>query len=55
MNREELRDKFSEDICNLCRKVYFTQRAHPEDICEGRWCEDAEYEYADNNGIELED
>lgn len=55
MNREELKDKYGDEICKLCYREYFTNRAFPETLCEGRYCEDAEDNFADERNIELED
>lgn len=55
MTREELRNKYEKDICSLCMATYFEYRSYPEDLCEGVHCEDAEEEYAEKNGINLED
>lgn len=55
MNRETLRDKYRNQICELCCREYFTNRAFPETLCEGRYCEDAEDSFADERNIELED
>ena len=29
MNREELRDNYGNDICELCYREYFANRAYP--------------------------
>lgn len=55
MNRETLRDKYGNQICELCCREYFTNRAFPETLCEGRYCEDAEDSFADERNIEVED
>lgn len=55
MTREELKDKYVDEICKLCYREYFTNRAFPETLCEGRYCEDAEDNFADEHDIELDD
>lgn len=55
MNREELKDKYGDEICKLCCREYFTNRVFPETLCEGRYCEDAEDNFADEHDIELDD
>lgn len=55
MTREELRNNYGNDICELCCREYFTNRAYPESLCEGLFCEEAEDDYAAENNIELED
>lgn len=55
MTREELRNNYEKEICELYCRVYFTSRACPESLCEGNFCEDAEYSFADEHNIELED
>ena len=30
MTREELKDNYGNDICELCCQEYFTNRAYPE-------------------------
>lgn len=54
MTREELKDKYGDEICKLCYREYFTNRAFPETFCEGRYCEDAEDNFADEHDIELD-
>ena len=54
MTREELRNKYGNQICELCCREYFINRAYPETLCEGRYCEDAEGSFADEHNIELE-
>lgn len=53
MTREELRDNYGNDICELCRQEYFTYSAYPESLC-GIYCEDAEDSFAEEHNIELE-
>lgn len=55
MNREELKDLYGDEICELCFKNFFTNRAAPETLCEGRYCEDAEEDFAEEHNIELKD
>ena len=40
MTREELRNDYGNEICELCCREYFVNRAFPETLCEGRYCED---------------
>lgn len=54
MTREELRNNYGNDICELCCGECFTNRAFPETLCEGRYCEEAENIFADEHNIELE-
>ena len=54
MNREELKDNYGDEICELCLKNFFTNRAYPESLCEGRFCEEAEDDFADEHNIKLE-
>ena len=54
MTREELRNNYGDEICELCCREYFVNRAFPETPCEGRYCEDAEDSFADEHNIELE-
>lgn len=55
MNREELRNNYGNDICELCCRDYYISRALPESLCEGQFCEEAEDYFADEHNIELED
>lgn len=55
MTREELRNNYGNDICELCHRVYYTSRALPESLCEDRFCEEAEDGFADKHNIKLED
>lgn len=55
MYDEALRDKYGNEVCELCCREYFTNRAFPEALCEGRYCEGAEDSFADEHNIELED
>lgn len=55
MTREELRNNYGNDICELCHREYYIGRAYPESLCEGQFCEEAEDGYADEHNIELED
>lgn len=55
MTKEELINNYGNDICELCYREYFTNRAYPESLCEGKYCEDAEYSFADEHNIKLED
>lgn len=54
MTRGELRNKYGNEICELCCREYFINRAYPETLCEGRYCDDAEVSFADERNIELE-
>ena len=54
MNREELRNNYGNDICELCYREFYTSRALPESLCEGQFCEEAEDSFAAENNIELE-
>ena len=42
MTREELINNYGDEICELCCREYFVNRAFPETLCEGRYCEDVE-------------
>ena len=42
MTREELRNNYEKEICELCHREYYTSRALPESLCEGQFCEEAE-------------
>ncbi len=53
--REELRNNYGNNICELCHREYYTSRALPESLCEGQFCEEAEDSLAEENNIELED
>ena len=55
MTREELRNNYEKEICELCHLEYYTSRALPESLCEGQFCEEAEDSLAKENNIELED
>ena len=55
MTREELRNNYGNNICELCHREYYTSRAYPESLCEGQFCEEAEDSFAAENNIELED
>ena len=55
MTREELKNNYGNEICKLCCQEYFTNRAFSETLCEGRYCEDAEDNFADEHDIELDD
>ena len=55
MTREELRNKYGDEICELCCREYFTNRAYPDTLCEGRYCEDAEDSFANEHDIKLEE
>ena len=55
MTREELRNNYEKEICELCYREYYTSRALPESLCEGQFCEEAEDSFADKHNIKLED
>lgn len=55
MTREELRNNYEKEICELCCREYYTSRALPESLCEGQFCEEAEDSFAEKHNIELED
>ena len=55
MTREELRNDYCNEICELCYQKYFISRAYPETLCEGIFCEDAEYGFADEHNLKLEE
>lgn len=55
MTREELRNNYGNDICELCYRKFYASRAYPEPICESHFCEEAEDGFAKENNIELED
>lgn len=54
MTREELKDNYGNDICELCCREYFTYRAYPESLCEGQFCKEVEDYFAEEHNIELE-
>lgn len=54
MTREELRNNYGNEICELCYREFFISRAHPESLCEGVFCEEAEDSFADEHNIKLE-
>lgn len=37
MTREELRNNYEKEICELCCREYYTSRALPESLCEGQF------------------
>lgn len=37
MTREELRNNYGNEICELCHREYYTSRALPESLCEGQF------------------
>lgn len=53
--REELRNNYGNEICELCYREFFISRAHPESLCEGVFCEEAEDSFADEHNIKLEE
>ena len=55
MTREELRNNYAKEICELCHREYYNSRALPESLCEGQFCEEAEDDFADKHNIKLED
>ena len=55
MTREELRNNYAKEICELCHREYYTSRALPESVGGGQICEEAEDSFAAENNIELED
>lgn len=56
MTREELFDKYGEEICEYCTdnivREYYLRLG---ELCEGCFCEQAQDEFADEHDIELED
>ena len=54
MTREELRNNYGNDICELCYREFYTSRAYQESLCEGQFCEEAEDCFAEEHNIELE-
>ena len=56
MTRKELFDIYGEEICEYCTNnivpEYFLRLG---ELCEGRFCEQAQEEFADEYDIELED
>ena len=55
MTREELRNNYENEICELCQREYYTSRALPESLCEGQFYEEVEDYFADEHNIKLED
>lgn len=56
MTREELFDKYEEEICEYCKdKILCECQLHFGEPCEGRFCEQAQDEFAEEHNIELED
>ena len=55
MTREELRNNYENENCELCHREYYTSRSLPESLCEGQFCEEAEDSLAEENNIEFED
>ena len=55
MTREELRNNYGNDICELCHREYYIGRAYPESLCEGKYCEETEDSFAEEHNIKLED
>lgn len=49
MTREELRDKYQDNICETCKQM----RNYP--VCEGIYCEEVENTVAEAHNIELID
>ena len=54
MTREELRNNYGNDICELCYREFYTSRAYQESLCEVQFCEEAEDCFAEEHNIELE-
>lgn len=56
MTREELFDEYEEELCEYCRKAIICEhQLHLGESCEGRFCEQAQDEFAEEHDIELED
>lgn len=56
MNREELRERFQDEICERCDKKYGWHWHGPNaGVCEGSYCDEAEDDFALENNIDLED
>lgn len=56
MTREELIDTYGEEICKYCKETYLSDTNFSlGESCEGSHCESAQYDYAYDNNIELED
>lgn len=56
MTREELFDKHGEEICEYCTgNIVSKYCLRLGELCEGRFCEQAQDEFADEHDIELED
>ena len=56
MTREELQNKFVDAICEYCNKNIISKyNIGIGGLCEGQYCEEAQYGYAAENNIELED
>ncbi len=56
MTREELFDKHGEQICEYCTDNIVREYClRLGELCEGRFCEQAQDEFADEHDILLED
>lgn len=54
MTRKDLQNEYGEDICKLCVRNGHNHNT-PPGMCEGRWCEEIEDEFAAEKGITLLD
>lgn len=55
LTREELMFKYDAAICDLCVAYGYLQNLAPCSACEGRYCEQAQDDFAAENDIEIID
>lgn len=56
MNRNELRERYQDEICERCDKKYGWRWHGPNaGTCEGSYCDEAEDDFALKNNIDLKD
>ena len=53
LTREELVSKYDSVICDLCLANGYLDNLAPCSTCEGRYCEQAQDDFAEENDIEI--
>ena len=55
MTREELMSEYDFVICDLCIANGYLDNLTPCSTCEGRYCQQAQDDFAEENNIEIND
>ena len=55
LTKDEMVSEYDSAICDLCKKNGYLDNLAPCSTCEGRYCEYAQYDFAEENDIEIID